>query len=366
MNLFIARLTENRDRVGVVAYAGRVEASKGLIHTYENRETLHHFINNLNYASWTDHGVGLFEAMRILQEGAEEYRQGIVIFLTDGNMNVNPWGERTNENAQQDVYAAVEAARQMNIPIHTIGLNFDGNLAAEYINEIAQATGGLAFETANAADIYEIIDAFFYAMITAPQIEEEEIFFETIEYEEENPAIITYEAQEAEQAKPTPMSVLTITEYEDVYNEAPAINTFAAAGSVMVMLLILAFLIIKIQRPKRVFTGKLLLDTVDLNTRKASPVKSRNLIEYGSRVTLAKLLGNESIPAMNAVILTPSPTAPSHLPQLQIKCKNPRVKITKDFMEQDISKGVNINTGTEITIEPEGEDIQIRVRYVMV
>ncbi|MCL1882771.1 MAG: VWA domain-containing protein [Defluviitaleaceae bacterium] len=352
MNLFIEKLTENRDRVAVVAYAGNVEQKTGLtdLHTSEDRNFLYEFINTLEYASWTDHGVGLMEAIKILQEINPEH-QGLIIFLTDGNMNVNPQSERTNELAQEDVDYAIFAAQEMNVPIHTIGLNFDGNLASQHIKNVAYATNGLFFETSNAEDIPEIISAFFGEMIAAPQTR-------------------IYEAA----PEPTPMSTPAPTPTptpeppptppaEEYIIDAPTISRYgvaAAAGSAM-LIGFAAFFLAKPQ--KRVFTGKLLLEVLDLKTRKTTPPLHRNLIEFGNRASLSKLLGSEIIPDFNSAIFTPSQNAPSHLPQLQIKCKNPHIKFSKDFLQQDISKGVSISTNTEAIIET--ETTQVRIRYYL-
>lgn len=335
MNLFVEKLTENRDRVGVIAYAGRIERQIGLteLQTPEEREKLRDFINSLDYASWTDHGVGLAEAMRMLNETADD-RQGVIIFLTDGNMNINPWGERTNENAQRDVNDAVAAARAANIPIHTIGLNFDGSLAVEYINEIAAATNGLAFETANAADIPEIIAAFFYAMIAAPV-----------------PQI--YETKPIPEPVPTQPEEKIFSKKNYPEQKTPmdsGDNFFFAIG--ILVFVALCFAGFFARKTKRVFTGKL---EIEINGRRFT----KNLIEYGSRVTLSELA--EAAP--NSVILTPSPTAPSHLPQLQIKCGDPRVTFTKDFLEHDISRGFSIAAGTDTEIKT--DEIKIRLRYLI-
>jgi hypothetical protein len=331
MNLFIEKLTESRDRVGIISYAGEVEKSTGLVEI--ETDALREIIGALNYASWTDHGAGLIEALRILRENHCGERQGVVIFLTDGNMNVNPQSGRTNEIAQEDVHAAIYAARELNIPIHTIGLNFDGNLAVEYINYIAESTQGLSFETANAADIPEIIDAFFYAMIRTPQ-------------------------KESEPLPPDPKKEFTYVEkiYEkvicekEIYENNSSLKTIVAAGSALALGLS-AFAVSK-KKSRRVFTGKLVIETPNKKICK-------NLIEYGNRVTLGALIGNASV---NAVVLTPSPTAPSHLPQLQIKCKNPQIKFTKDFFETDITQGVALGTSSEATIEAEG--VLIYLRYI--
>jgi hypothetical protein len=347
MILFTDMLEEGRDRVGFVAYAGGVEHSLELRH---DREIFVNQIEELDYASWTDHGVGLLEAVRILRDvHNEETRQGIIIFLTDGNMNVNPSGERTNELAQEDVDAAISAALEMNIPIHTIGLNADGNLAVEYINRISEATHGLSFETSDAENLPEIIAAFFEEMIAEPQTRIAEIQPPQIEIVE------TVEMIE-------PIEEKTVTKiFFDIREENVALNVISAAAGSLLFLSAILF-IVKSFSPKRVFTGKLWLEVVDSESKNISAPRRLNLIEYGNRVTLAKLLEDPS-PELSSVILVPSPSAPSHLPQLQIKCRNPAVKFTKDFMQQDISNGVSISTGTEATIEAM-ENIQIRMRYV--
>ena len=345
MNLFTDMLQEGRDRVGVVAYAGGVERRLELfeINTLEDREFVRDFINGLDYASWTDHGLGLLEAVNFFAE-SDETRQGIIIFLTDGNMNVNPSASRTNDNAQSDVNTAISLARERNIPIHTIGLNFDGNLALDYINNISRETYGLSFETEYATNIIDIIDAFFNEMIAAPQTAVEP---PVEEIEEQN-----------------------IVKEKIAYVNMKAFEFYTLSGNIIipvvsaVIFLFLVLLYMKFLSPKRVFTGKLMIEVVDLRNSKISAPRRLNLIEYGNRVSLAKLVGGEAPPALDSVILMPSPSAPSHLPQLEIKCKNPAVKFTKDFLQRDISNGYSFGSGTEATIEPETDGLQIKLRYV--
>jgi hypothetical protein len=344
MNLFVDMLEEGRDRVGIVAYAGEVTRSVGITNVHSG---LREIVLSLELASWTDHGVGLREAIEILAHDFCETRQGVVVFLTDGNMNVNPNGSRTNELAQEDVYAAIFAAREMNVPIHVIGLNFDGNLATDYLRLIARETGGLFFEVADAEEIPAIVQAFFHEMISAPQIFHEEIAPREIIFEE---FILM------------PREPLEIIIHDNIlYEESAAgINTFAAAaGSV---LLLGAVAIFAAKKPKRVFTGILSLEIIDPKKPAQKP-RRKNLIEFGSRVSLSTLLHSEN-PAFRHIIFTPSPTAPSHLPQLKISCKkNPPLQLYKDFLSQDISHDITINSGTEFTIETAEE--QIRVRYFL-
>ncbi|MCL2225529.1 MAG: VWA domain-containing protein [Defluviitaleaceae bacterium] len=356
MNMFVGKLAEDRDRVGIVAYAGNVERSLDLrwIHTGEDRAELQGFISGLEYASWTDHGVGLIEAVRMFGAGEENgERQGIILFFTDGNMNVNPWGVRTNEDAQHDVYTAIAAAYEMGIPIHTIGLNFDGNLAWQPIEYIAEATNGLAFETANAADIPEIISAFFQEMIAAPQTREEEPESQPTPEPTAQPEEIPQE--EYAEFLPEEPEIITYETEENTYeNNTRSILIAIAAGAIIAIFA--GFLLAK--KPRRVFTGKVI---IEVNGTATKP-RTLNLIEYGNRVTLGTLLQGSSPAAFDSVILTPSPTAPSHLPQLQIQCKNRAVTFTKDFMEQDISSGISISSGTEVTLA--AEETQVRLKYI--
>ena len=345
MNLFVGNLADERDRVGVVSYAGRVEASRemSVIYSAEDRAALHDFINTLDYASWTDHGLGLLEAIRIMYETHDETRQPIIIFFTDGNLNVNPYGTRTHEQAEYDISLAISRAQEYGFPIYTIGLNFDGALDRAMIDEVADATGGISFETADAEDLPGIMSAIFSVMLPMPQAIEEHndnvyVPVEIIETPtdpypaESEPAYITY----------TPL-------YE--YAETNRTWIFITAIITLTLCLILS----KLRAGKRVFTGYAVI-IVDGSTN--SPIQ-RSLIEYGKRTTLSNLLGGETSAVFNKVIITPSPTAPSHLPQLILRCKDTRVKFVKDFAEQN--SGITLSPGAEVSVR--ADDMQITIKY---
>jgi hypothetical protein len=268
-------------------------------------------------------------------------------------MNVSPHSTRTNEIAQNDVYAAISDARERNIPLHVIGLNFDGNLAVEYIENVAHSTGGLFFETADASDIPQIIAAFFNEMIAAPQIQIEET------QTEEDEIFAPVEIIEEEIPPQELATKCTLFESHSQYSN----NFFAAATGSAIFAGLGTLLIAKKLAPKRVFTGKIVLEKIDLQSRKTSRAKTKNLIEFGSRVSLAALLGENSHTQFESVTLVPSPTAPSHLPHLQIKCKHRNIKFTKDFLQHDIANGFPICIGTEFFIENESE--QVRIKYTM-
>lgn len=353
MNLFIKSLTEGQDRVGIVSYAGQVEESLAM--TTINEETdiefLSDFINGLNYAAWTDHGLGLLEAIRLMHDGHEEQqgRQPVIIFLTDGNLAINPSQARTIQEAEDDILLALYLANKSSIPIYTIGLNFDGSLDRNAINRIAEETGGISFETKIADDLTEIMGAIFAVMQTEPQI--------TVQIPAAQPTPTPTPTPTPAVYIPTETLTEPLTHYPSV-DEPTRLWLFLSVLGIVTALLVWS----KIKGPKRVFTGHMVLEVI--SDFQSEPPLYRNLIEYGKHTTLNKLIGRCLSPALDAVAIVPSPTAPSHLPQLFIKCKHPLIKFTKDFMEQNATAGLSLNPGTEMIVLLENENKQIRLRYV--
>jgi len=348
MNMFIDMLEDGRDKVGIVAYAGHITYSRGLtLLCEEETPRLQNSITNLEYASWTDHPLGLLEAICILYEETFEERQQMIIFLTDGNLNVNPWGTRTTAEAEYDSALAVSLAQERDIPIYSIGLNFDGQLDRRYTEIVAYETGGLAFETSNAEDLPDIINAIFAVMMTK------------IQYVEEP------EEDEKEEPLEEPELILAIEEppyipYEPL-EKSRRIWLFAVAIIVAAALLLLAIF----RKPRRVFTGRLAIEVIEKNNRYAQPLQYKNLIEYGRYTTLQRLIGNEIDAVFDKVEIIPSPTAPSYLPQLLITCKNSRISFTQNFMEQDAAKGIAISPGTEVTATLDAGEMHVRLRYIV-
>ena len=350
MNMFIDMLEAGRDKVGIVAYAGHVTYSRGLtLLCEEETPHLQNSIKNLEYASWTDHPLGLLEAIRILEETYDfEDRQQMIIFLTDGNLNVNPWGARTTAEAEYDKALAISQAQERGIPIYSIGLNFDGQLDRRYTEVIAYETGGLAFETSNAEDLPDIINAIFAVMMTK------------IQYVEEPPPP---EDEPTEEPEPEPILIVEEPPYipYEPFEESRRTWPFAIAILMAIALIIFAIF----RKPKRVFTGRLAIEIIEKNNQHAQPVQYKNLIEYGSRTTLRRLIGNEIDAVFDKVEIIPSQTAPSYLPQLLVTCKNPRISFSKNFMEQNAAKGIAITPSTEITVAPDTGEIEIRLRYIV-
>jgi len=339
MKLFVDMLGSYNDRVGVVSYAGHVVDSLPLTIITDQRDKgyIKDFIGQLYYASWTDHSLGLVEAMRILEINYNPDNKQVIILLTDGNTNINPWIERTLADAEYDLYNVVTEAINRGIPIHTIGLNYDGTLDQEYIDAIAKATGGLSFETSQADNLMDIIRAIFKLIESA------------IIPPDPTPSPSPTQAPSPD---PTPI----INEYEESGFKWIIVIGLSLAVCTIIVLLIFA------RNRKRVFSGNLVINITDPIT---GPVEQilRNMIPYGKKTTLANLLEGRVSPVLTQVKLTPSPNSPSHLPKIIINCATSKIMIRKGFREHNDATCIEISPNEVVSLHLSKENIQIRLKY---
>jgi hypothetical protein len=160
---------------------------------------------------------------------------------------------------------------------------------------------------------------------------------------------------------PTPEPIPIVIEEPDP--GIPPRYIIAASVALLLLLVLITLLVKRIKKASRVFTGRLAIEVTDNYTHERLAPQYRNLIEYGRRVSLSALLNGAVSPLLASVIFTPSPDAPSYIPQLICKCANTKITFKKDFMEQDASKGIPINLKSELTVLIEAENKQIKIRY---
>lgn len=163
MKMFIDMLSVSGDRVGIVAYTDKIEREKALleINTPSDKEDLKQFIDGLNRGPYTDIAVGVKEAIKVLQNGADPNHDPMIVVLADGNNDFNKSSGRTAAQSDQELSAAVEEAKQAGIPIYTIGLNADGKLNKEALADLSDKTGAKSFSTSSAEDLPQILSEIF-------------------------------------------------------------------------------------------------------------------------------------------------------------------------------------------------------------
>ncbi|MCL2187917.1 MAG: VWA domain-containing protein [Defluviitaleaceae bacterium] len=354
MGLFINMLGKTGDRVGVVAYAGRVTDYLPLMPIYQAEDIaqLQAFINNLGYAGWTDHTQGLDKAFNLLSADSYNERIPLVILLTDGNTEIPPNAARTLSDVYEDLERILAYAVHLGSPIHTIGLNHNGMLNHAYIKNIANITGGRTFETTTAEDLARIMEE-----ILTFQLE--------IIYEAHPPYTPYTPATPPPAPTPeyTPSPITELLEYTLPPVDYPT-GRHVLALITAIFILFVIFLVL-IRKNARVFTGQVV---VEMSSR---PVVRHDLIPYGRRTTLAVLAGDSNASIRKAqgiglekIILTPCPASPSFRPALRVVCKHPRILFHKDLREVDAKKGLILSPNTEITIQLPDNTPPIRLKYV--
>lgn len=163
MKMFIDMLSAKGDKVGVVAYTDRIQREKALleIQSTSDKDDLKQFIDGLDRGSYTDIAVGVKEAVKVLQNGADPSHEPMIVLLADGNNDFNKASGRTQQQSDQELNQALAEAKKDGVPVYTIGLNADGKLNKAALGEIAQKTGGKSFVTDTADDLPQILSEIF-------------------------------------------------------------------------------------------------------------------------------------------------------------------------------------------------------------
>ncbi|WP_438347739.1 vWA domain-containing protein [Paenibacillus sp. FA6] len=170
IQLFMDMSEASRTRVGFVAYNDRIVASQPLtsIAVVEKKKELKQKINQLKRSGYTDLGLGLLKGANVLATGSSEPssqghdRLPFLILLSDGETSFgNTSGGRTKQDSARDVTAAITKANKNGFPIYTIGLNHDGTVNQNELEQIASQTGGASFMTSSADDLPEIFNQIF-------------------------------------------------------------------------------------------------------------------------------------------------------------------------------------------------------------
>lgn len=163
MKMFIDMSSLKGDKIGSIAYAGDVVAKKDLIklQTEKDKIDLKAFIDLLDQYSNTDISIGLKEAIMSLDAGHEKDYLPLIVLLADGNNDVDEKQGKTMQQATDDMNNAVAEAKTKGYPVYVIGLNADGTLNKEVLQNIATTTNGKFFETSSADDLPGILSEIF-------------------------------------------------------------------------------------------------------------------------------------------------------------------------------------------------------------
>lgn len=163
MKMFVDMSSIKGDKIGVIAYGNDVESKKELtkIQTEADKQAIKSFIDSLGKYNNTDISVGVAEALKFLDTGHESGYIPLVVVLADGNNDLDKTKPKTNQQADEQLAQSVVDAKAKGYPIYVIGLNADGKLNKQLLQNISAGTNGKFFETNNAADLPGILSEIF-------------------------------------------------------------------------------------------------------------------------------------------------------------------------------------------------------------
>ena len=155
-------------RAGFVQFTNIIMDCQGLtdLSTEDSKASFRDRLSGLQDSvkgSWdTDISLGLTQALNLLKEGDSFNgdRNPMIILLSDGNTDL-PNGPRTVEESNAELTGTLSEAASLGVPIYSIGLNYDGKLDVDYMQNIANQTGGAFYNITTATDFNKYMTDIF-------------------------------------------------------------------------------------------------------------------------------------------------------------------------------------------------------------
>lgn len=166
--LFTEMTYSNTSRAGFVQFTNIIMDSQGLtdLSTEDSKASFRDRLSGLQDSvkgSWdTDISLGLTQALNLLKEGDSFNgdRNPMIILLSDGNTDL-PNGPRTVEESNAELTGTLSEAASLGVPVYSIGLNYDGKLDVDYMQNIANQTGGAFYNITTATDFNKYMTDIF-------------------------------------------------------------------------------------------------------------------------------------------------------------------------------------------------------------
>lgn len=156
IRLFLGEMADEGNYVGSVSFGeGLVDSSDiKQINGQEAKDTLLGHISDQKFSNYTNIGLGLMEAVDMLDKDRNRALDSAIILLTDGNTDM-PDDELRQESIEMKA-EAMERARQAGYRIYTICLNVNGAADSAEMKQIAEATGGEFAEVTDPEDLNDV------------------------------------------------------------------------------------------------------------------------------------------------------------------------------------------------------------------
>lgn len=149
------------NRVGFVGYNDTIAYSYDLtnINNSQNKQALKKYMESVSFHGETDIGLGLKQAVSMLQNRKKQTNAPIICLLSDGETDLtNSNTGRTEEQSEQDVEDSIALAKENGIKVYTVGLNNNFSEVVDYLQVISKQTDGEAYVASSPFQLLELME----------------------------------------------------------------------------------------------------------------------------------------------------------------------------------------------------------------
>jgi len=170
-SLFMDMMETRNSRLGIVGFSGNLHTIMPLTPIAEPfvRHNVRNTISDFVYHGWTDIGMALRTAADMLLDSPSN-NSPLIILFTDGRIELPETATRTVDESYADAWWAVDNVGDF-APIYTIGLNYDGTVNQEFLQDIARRTEAQSFIVDQADALPQIFNEIFASHIRSSIIE---------------------------------------------------------------------------------------------------------------------------------------------------------------------------------------------------
>ncbi len=164
IKLFLGEMANEGNYVGSISFGEDLVDSSEIrpMNGQNAKDALLDEISHQEYSNYTNIGLGLLEAVNMLDSGRNNDLDSSIILLTDGNTDM-PGADQMQKSMEMKA-EAIERARKAGYKIFTICLNVNGAADSQEMRQIAEATGG-EFVEVNSSDDLNDVETMFNKLI---------------------------------------------------------------------------------------------------------------------------------------------------------------------------------------------------------
>ncbi|MCB2312222.1 VWA domain-containing protein [Clostridium tagluense] len=155
IKMFLDMCGTSGNKVGLVAYSDNIIRLHNLaeMNSADDKDSVKRMTTSIPFGQKTDTGMGIKEAVKLMESGHEDTHKPIIILLSDGKNDP----QRSMSESLKDLNDATNTAKSKEYPIYTIGLNYDGTVDKAQLQSISSKTKGKTYITNKAEELTQIL-----------------------------------------------------------------------------------------------------------------------------------------------------------------------------------------------------------------